>query len=29
MGEMRNLCKVFIGKPEDKRLFGRLRSRWE
>jgi hypothetical protein len=27
MGEMRNVCKILVGKPERKRLFGRPRHR--
>jgi hypothetical protein len=29
MGEKRNLCKIFVGKPEGKRPLGRPRRRWE
>jgi hypothetical protein len=29
MGEMRSVYKIFVGKPEGKRLFGRRRHRWE
>jgi hypothetical protein len=29
MGEMRNVYKIFIGKPEGKRPRGRPRRRWE
>jgi hypothetical protein len=29
MGEMRNECRILVGKPEGKRPFGRPRSRWE
>jgi hypothetical protein len=29
MGEMRNAYNVLVGKPEGKRLFGRLGRRWE
>jgi hypothetical protein len=29
MGEERNMYKVLMGKPEGKRLLGRLRRRWE
>jgi hypothetical protein len=29
MGEERKLYKVFVGKPEGKRLLGRPRRRWE
>jgi hypothetical protein len=29
MGETRNEHEIFVGKPERRRLFGRLRSRWE
>jgi hypothetical protein len=29
MGEMRNSCKVFVGKPEGKRQLGIPRRRWE
>jgi hypothetical protein len=28
MGERRGTYRVFIGKPEGKRLFGRHRHRW-
>jgi hypothetical protein len=28
-GEMRNACKVLVGKPEGKRRLGRPRGRWE
>jgi hypothetical protein len=27
--EMRNVCKILVGKPEAKRPFGRRRRRWE
>jgi hypothetical protein len=27
-GEMRNLYKILVGKPEGKRPLGRLRRRW-
>jgi hypothetical protein len=29
MGEERNVCRVFMGKPEGKRPLGRPRRRWE
>jgi hypothetical protein len=29
MGEKRNVYRVFMGKPEEKRPLGRARSRWE
>jgi hypothetical protein len=29
MGEMRNVYKILVGKPERKRPFGRPRRRWE
>jgi hypothetical protein len=29
MGEMRNLYKIFVRKPEGKGPLGRLRRRWE
>jgi hypothetical protein len=29
MGERRDLYRVLVGKPEGKRPFGSLRSRWE
>jgi hypothetical protein len=29
LGEVRNACKILLGKPEWKRLLGRARSRWE
>jgi hypothetical protein len=29
MGEMRNHYKISVGKPEEKRPFGRLRRRWK
>jgi hypothetical protein len=28
MGEKRNLYRLLVGKPEGKRLLGRLRRRW-
>jgi hypothetical protein len=28
MGEKRNACKIFVGKPEGKRPLGRPRCRW-
>jgi hypothetical protein len=28
-GEIRDICKVLVGKAERKRSFGRLRRRWE
>jgi hypothetical protein len=29
MGEMKNACKIFIGKFEGKRPLGRHRRKWE
>jgi len=29
VGEMRNACRVLVGKPEGKRLLRRTRHRWE
>jgi hypothetical protein len=29
MGEMRNVYKILVGKPEGRRQFGRPRHRWE
>jgi hypothetical protein len=29
MGEKRNTYKIFVGKPEAKRPFGRPRRRWK
>jgi hypothetical protein len=29
MGEMRNVCKILVGKPEGKRSLQRPRHRWE
>jgi hypothetical protein len=29
MGEMRNAYKILVGKPEEKKPRGRLRSGWE
>jgi hypothetical protein len=29
MGEERNLCKIFVGKPDGKRPLGRPWRRWE
>jgi hypothetical protein len=29
MGEMRNACRISIGKPEGKRSFARPTRRWE
>jgi hypothetical protein len=29
IGEMRNVCKILVGKPEGKRRFGRPSRRWE
>jgi len=29
MGEMRIAYNILVGKPEGKRLLGRLRHRWE
>jgi hypothetical protein len=28
MGEKSNVCKVFVGKPEEKRSLRRSRHRW-
>jgi hypothetical protein len=28
-GEMRNAYKILVGKPEGKRLCGKMRRRWE
>jgi hypothetical protein len=28
MGEKRNVCGLFVGKPEGKRLLGRPKHRW-
>ena len=28
MGEERGVCRVLVGKPEEKRLLGRPRRRW-
>jgi hypothetical protein len=28
MGEKRNACRIFVGKPERKRQLGRPRRRW-
>jgi hypothetical protein len=28
MGEMRNACRILVGKPEEKRPLGRPRRRW-
>jgi len=28
-GDMRNMYKIFVGKPEGKIVFGRPRRRWE
>jgi hypothetical protein len=28
MGEKQNACRILVGKPEGKRLLGRLRCRW-
>jgi hypothetical protein len=28
MQEKRNACRIFLGKPEGKRLLGRPRLRW-
>ena len=29
MGELRDVCRVFVGKFQGKRLLGRYRRRWE
>jgi hypothetical protein len=29
MGQVKNACKIFVGKPEGRRLLGRPRRRWE
>jgi hypothetical protein len=29
MGETRNVCNIFVGKPEGKRPLGRPRHRWK
>jgi hypothetical protein len=29
MGEMRNMHKILVGKPEEKKPRGRPRSRWD
>jgi hypothetical protein len=29
MGEIRNVFKVLVGKPEDRRPFGRSKCRWD
>jgi hypothetical protein len=29
MGEMRKVYRMLVGKPEEKRLLGRPRRRWE
>jgi len=29
MGERKSVCGVLVGKPEEKRLIGRPRRRWE
>jgi hypothetical protein len=29
MGEKRNSCRTFVGKPEGKRPLGKPRHRWE
>jgi hypothetical protein len=28
-GKMRNMYKILVGKPEEERLLGRTRYRWE
>jgi hypothetical protein len=28
MGKKRNACRILVGKPEGKRLLGRVRRRW-
>jgi hypothetical protein len=28
IGEKRNICTIFVGKPEEKRPLGRARRRW-
>jgi hypothetical protein len=29
MGEMRTACRIFVGKPEEKRPLERPRRRWD
>jgi hypothetical protein len=29
MGQVRNACKILVGRPEAKRLFRAARCRWE
>jgi hypothetical protein len=29
MGEKRGACRILVGRPEERRPLGRLRSRWE
>jgi hypothetical protein len=29
MGEVRNVYKILVGKPEGEKLLGRFRHRWE
>jgi len=29
MGERRGVCRLWVGKPEGKKLLGRPRRRWE
>jgi hypothetical protein len=29
MGEMRNVYRILVGKPEGKRLLGKHKHRWE
>jgi hypothetical protein len=29
MGKRRNLCRLMVGKPEEKQQIGRQRKRWE
>jgi hypothetical protein len=29
MGKKRNACRIFLGRPEGKKLLGRPRHRWE
>jgi hypothetical protein len=29
MGDTRNAYRIYVGKPEEKRTFGKRRRRWE